>query len=304
MPVTYNSIVRKVLIVLYYYFAFFTLNLFFSVNQTVDFERSTHEAPVALSLAKRMNMYDGIYQYKKLQPLPPKNSNDDICGASPEFPKYFQQNKYSRSQYGEDYTLFKLLFSKAINKTFVELGAYDGLHWSNTRFFEYCLGWKGLLIEASPNIYPDLVKNRPYAHKMSFAPTCQDANAMLTFDNRAKPTSGIVSSTTDFKGVVTVPCGPISPVLNDILTKEYGRITLFSLDVEKSELAVLKTIDFTKVQVDVWIIESNCKYCGNDRNSSVVEVREFMKSNHYHLYKGVVHNSDLFIHRDSPYQLT
>jgi hypothetical protein len=56
--------------------------------------------------------------------------------------------------------------------TYVELGAFQGRAESNSAFFDLCLGWKGLLIEGNPAHYSKLVQNRPHAHKMSFAPSC------------------------------------------------------------------------------------------------------------------------------------
>ena len=45
--------------------------------------------------------------------------------------------------------------------TVVELGANDGLHMSNGYFFERQLEWRSVCIEANPDIYADLVANRP-----------------------------------------------------------------------------------------------------------------------------------------------
>ena len=39
------------------------------------------------------------------------------------------------------------------NGTYLELGAYDGSQESNSRFFDLCLGWKGLLIKRNPKKY-------------------------------------------------------------------------------------------------------------------------------------------------------
>lgn len=48
----------------------------------------------------------------------------------------------------------------------MEIGAYDGVTYSNTKFFEDTFKWKGLLIEANPNNYKNLVKNRPNTKKL------------------------------------------------------------------------------------------------------------------------------------------
>ena len=43
----------------------------------------------------------------------------------------------------------------------LELGANDGLHMSNSFFFESQLGWRSLCIEANPDVYRELTANRP-----------------------------------------------------------------------------------------------------------------------------------------------
>ena len=45
--------------------------------------------------------------------------------------------------------------------TFLELGAFDGIHASNTLYLEHCLGWRGLLIEPHPDAFARLALNRP-----------------------------------------------------------------------------------------------------------------------------------------------
>ena len=52
----------------------------------------------------------------------------------------------------------------------MELGALDGMRYSNTRFYDQCLGWDGLLIESDPKMFDMLSINRPNAHQMNFAP--------------------------------------------------------------------------------------------------------------------------------------
>ncbi len=56
------------------------------------------------------------------------------------------------------------------NGTFVEIGANDGLHMSNTWFFEKHLNWKGLCVEANPVVYRQLQQNRP---------ACANVNALI-----------------------------------------------------------------------------------------------------------------------------
>ena len=71
------------------------------------------------------------------------------------------QNKYYYSQSKEDIYLNTNYFKDKKNGTYVELGAVDGVLYSNTKFFQDTLNWKGILIEPSANMFSLLKKNRP-----------------------------------------------------------------------------------------------------------------------------------------------
>ena len=98
------------------------------------------------------------------------------CGRGPDFNPWWKLSlKDGRSGLQEDKFIYETFFKNQNGDfmgTYVELGAFDGWIESNTRFFDDCLGWKGLLIEGSPINYQKAVANRPYAHKMSLAPSC------------------------------------------------------------------------------------------------------------------------------------
>jgi len=70
---------------------------------------------------------------------------------------------YSKSQFQEDVLLLPYLLALAgmpgAAGTFVELGAVDGLKYSNTLLLERCFGWRGLLVEGNPASYAALRRN-------------------------------------------------------------------------------------------------------------------------------------------------
>ena len=61
--------------------------------------------------------------------------------------------------------------------TFVEIGANDGLHMSNTWFFEHHLGWRGMCVEANPHVFRRLKTNRP---------ACTNVNAIVSTESDTK----------------------------------------------------------------------------------------------------------------------
>lgn len=66
---------------------------------------------------------------------------------------------------------------------------------------------------------------------------------------------------------------------------------------------VLETIDFSKVQIDMFMIEvvnADCKEVCEKRD----KIRALMPTLGYQLYTNVVTASDIWVHKDSPYQMT
>ena len=55
---------------------------------------------------------------------------------------------------------------------YFEMGAFDGVQESNSNLFEKCLGWSGLLVEASPQTFSIMKDNRPRNHRANVAPSC------------------------------------------------------------------------------------------------------------------------------------
>ena len=69
------------------------------------------------------------------------------------------QNEEFFSQHGEDF-LLHTMFSTTQAGFFVDVGAFDGIHLSNSFFFER-RGWKGICVEPHPDYFPLLERNRP-----------------------------------------------------------------------------------------------------------------------------------------------
>ena len=73
------------------------------------------------------------------------------------------------SQLGEDLFIFKNFINKIVKDgIFIELGALDGIKYSNSKFFEDELGFTGILIEPTKN-YQKLIINRPNCINLNIA---------------------------------------------------------------------------------------------------------------------------------------
>ena len=74
-------------------------------------------------------------------------------------PNYFENLNNSKSQFGQDlFVLSELGFKR--EGFFVEFGAANGVHFSNSYLLETEFGWDGILAEPAKKWHRDLVKNR------------------------------------------------------------------------------------------------------------------------------------------------
>ena len=63
-------------------------------------------------------------------------------------------------QHGETQIIYENFFSGCQTGKYLEIGGRDGLDGTNTLFFEIELNWTGMMIEACPQAYLKMVKNR------------------------------------------------------------------------------------------------------------------------------------------------
>src|SRR5688572_349204 len=64
------------------------------------------------------------------------------------------------SQDGQDKYLDEKVFKRKTNGFFIEIGANDGITFSNAYFLEKNRGWKGICVEPHPTAFEKLKKNR------------------------------------------------------------------------------------------------------------------------------------------------
>jgi hypothetical protein len=231
------------------------------------------------------------------------------CGAAPDFSDYFQQNLKVRSANNEDRSIYELFFktlspTEMKDLTYVEMGGYNGRDESNSRFYDVCLGWKGLLVEANPRVFEELVKNRPNAHLMNYAASCspkeEAANKTVPFTfsiytNAAQADTKNMNAYNKTGSIkfVDVPCGSITPALLGVFP--HGHVTFFSLDVEGAEPGVVENLDFDKVFIEVMMIENRNEFCKEDC-ATREKTRVRMLRAGYKLHENVITKSDLYVH--------
>lgn len=154
------------------------------------------------------------------------------------------------SQQGEDEFLFKN-FLNYKNGFFIELGAMDGIMYSNTLFFEETLNWSGILIEPTSQ-YNSLVVNRPNCYNFNVAISEIEGELEFLGDGAlggiksTMPDGHLFGWGIDKQKPYIVKTNTFLNLLSEIRkTKEIDRVDFFSIDVEGGELEVLLTYDWS-----------------------------------------------------------
>jgi FkbM family methyltransferase len=70
------------------------------------------------------------------------------------------QGMRSFSQFGEDVAAIRY-FRMKLGGIYVDIGAYDGIHLSNTAMLELQYGWHGVLVEPIKSVHDRMVESRP-----------------------------------------------------------------------------------------------------------------------------------------------
>lgn len=174
------------------------------------------------------------------------------------------------SQKGQDKFLNESLFKHKKNGVFVEIGAHDGISFSNTYFFERELEWKGICVEPNPNMFTKLALNRGcICEQLCISDSAGKKDFLLCTGYMLEMYSGLLDNYDprhldrieqemhQFGGdktVISVDCITLQGLFDK---HNLTSIDLLSIDIEGGELSAIKSIDFDKVYVDVILIENN-----------------------------------------------
>ena len=145
---------------------------------------------------------------------------------------------------------------------FVEIGALDGIKYSNTYLLEKEFGWEGILVEPNPDFHAILRKNRSAA-------ICTDA----IYSSRKKVSFLCVQRGSDLSGIAehayedehanrrqnskVIEVNAITP--SDMLRLHGAPNTIdyLSVDTEGSEFEILRAFDFDAYKVNLISVEHN-----------------------------------------------
>jgi FkbM family methyltransferase len=187
------------------------------------------------------------------------------------------------SQIGQDKWVHSVLGDKS-NGFFIELGACDGLYYSNTLFFERTLGWNGICIEPNDNYIQELRNNRKCIISNSLV--YSEEGVEVDF-SQCKAASSIVDENVGpfTKTTAENSVKKVTTTLSNILESCHAPtvIDYLSLDVEGQEYNILSTFPFDKYKFRCITVEHNEPHIGNEQQ---MLIRTLLEKNGYKYVKG------------------
>ena len=171
--------------------------------------------------------------------------------------KFIFHLKHSKSQMRQDiHVLLNSDFKK--NGYFVEIGATDGVKFSNTYLLERYMEWNGIVVEPSPQ-YSDVIRKnrrcnietkcvyRESGRSVEFVEVQGSSLSGITsYNDPMRPELRDAQSTKLFKETIS---------LNDLLDfyEAPNEIDYISIDTEGTELPILQNFDFKKSKVKFFL---------------------------------------------------
>lgn len=176
------------------------------------------------------------------------------------------------SQFNQDEIINTLLENKK-NGIFIDVGAYDGVTFSNSYFFEKTNNWTGLCFEPNPIIFKKLAEVRNSTLINGGVSIKNDTLTYKRFSGNQE--LEMLSGFSDFfsdeqlqriqrelaeeKNSSTETIEVQTYSLNDLLKeKNIDKVDYCSIDTEGGEFDILKTINFDDTYFATLSIEDNC----------------------------------------------
>lgn len=172
------------------------------------------------------------------------------------------------SQSGQDKWIIEELFPGKEKGTFVDVGAHDGITFSNTYLLEK-MGWNGIAVEPIPSIYKKLAENRKCITINGCVAPNSGKERFRVLTGHPQMLSGLVDEydprhLNRIKNELDVHGGEYTDIevdcfnFNELLEKNnISYIDYLSIDVEGVEYKLLNSIDFDRIHISVIGIENN-----------------------------------------------
>ena len=226
---------------------------------------------VGLGAAIQLLRYKNRLVWQKLWELDARNENLENALVSVRKQQLLARIPNLRlpprapSQHGEELVIWEFFAGQRCG-FFVEIGAYDGVTFSNTYLLE-AAGWNGILVEANPRRFQECRKERPYSHCVQAAvvanraygavklmvPVGEDGIDSLSYIQTTSEHRQRVSKAARVVDAIDIP----SLTMDELLEGHNGSVQLVSIDVEGAELSVLQGMNIARWLPELLIIEDN-----------------------------------------------
>jgi FkbM family methyltransferase len=153
---------------------------------------------------------------------------------------------------------------------FVDVGAHDGIQFSNTHLLEKDFGWTGVCVEPHPDSFRKLKRNRPMSMCHNLASVNKEHGTVNLFVPNGTEVLGSTKPDRDGIGRIlgiqaaNVRCKTfrvkgerLAATLERSGFESGDRYDLLSVDTEWTELEVLKSARLDKYYPDVIVVEAN-----------------------------------------------
>ena len=172
------------------------------------------------------------------------------------------------SQYSQDKFLNEVVFFNKRNGFFIDIGAHDGISYSNSLFFEKFNDWSGICVEPNPIVFNKLESNRK---SINLNVCIGSENKKVKF-TQIEGYSEMLSGVTEkydkkhierINNAILIKGGKKSEIEVDMITLDVvvalknKKIDFISIDTEGNEFDIINSINFDFLDVKSLVIENN-----------------------------------------------
>jgi len=172
------------------------------------------------------------------------------------------------SQYGQD-EFIDNYFNQKQKGIFLDIGANDGIDFSNTYFLEKERNWQGICFEPIKLMFEKLKINRKcecinacVSSEEGDLDFCENtgyttmlSGLIKTFDNHHR--NRIQIENQKFGGTSTIKKVQSVNINKVLEERKIIKIDYCSIDTEGSEIDIIQSIDFTKIDIKIMSIEND-----------------------------------------------
>lgn len=183
--------------------------------------------------------------------------------------QYLFRKQITYSQYLQDLFVEIVFFSNTKSGYFIDIGAYDGVKFSNSLFFEKYKNWKGIAVEPNEKVFNQLKQNRNCTLLKCVITDTDGQVEYLRIDGDGEMLSGIIknfdekhkvritNNTATFGGTTFMETVQSFSINTIISNHTINKIDLLSIDTEGSEMQILRNFPFDKLYPRIILVENN-----------------------------------------------